>query len=102
MNERIKRIEKMEALLNHLSAVMQQAEQALGLLEQAAPALQELTAYYTSPLWMDDFQADERGELPRGMKRGVLSEDGVDHLLGQHRRITEQMKVLSANAENTP
>lgn len=102
MNERIERIEKMEALLHHLSKVVQQAEQALALLEQNEPALQELTSYYTSPLWMEDFQADERGELPREMKRGVLSEDGIDHLLWQHRHIMDQMKALSANAENNP
>ena len=30
---------------------------------------------------MQDYQMDERGELPKGLKRGVLSEDGVYHLL---------------------
>ena len=102
MKDRIERIEKMEALLNHLSAVVRQAEQALEQLEQNEPALQELTAYYTSPLWMEDFQADERGELPRELKRGVLSEDGVYNLLWQYRCLMDQMKALSAKTENNP
>lgn len=102
MKDRIERIEKMEALLNHLSKVMQQAEQALEQLEQNETALQELTAYYTSPLWMEDFQADERGELPRELKRGVLSEDGVYNLLWQYRCLMDQVNALSAKTENKP
>jgi hypothetical protein len=30
---------------------------------------------------MADYQADEKGELPSDLKRGVLSEDGLWNLL---------------------
>lgn len=43
--------------------------------------LDSLTAYYDSGQWLSDFRADERGELPQDLKRGVLSEDGVYNLL---------------------
>jgi hypothetical protein len=40
-----------------------------------------LRQYMDSGLWKEDFEADERGELPRDLKRGVLSEDGLWNLL---------------------
>ncbi len=43
--------------------------------------LNELAAYYDNGLWLLDYQADERGELPSELKRGVLSEDGLYNLL---------------------
>ena len=46
------------------------------------PALKDLLAgYMESGLWRSDYMADERGELPRDLKRGVLSEDGLYNLL---------------------
>ena len=43
----------------------------------------ELTSYYESGQWLKDFESDERGELPKDLKRGVLSEDGVYNLLSE-------------------
>ena len=41
-----------------------------------------LSSYYET-LWKDDFEADEKGLIPKDMKRGVLSEDGLYNLLQQ-------------------
>ena len=41
----------------------------------------ELRDYYESGQWLLDYEADERGELPGGLKRGVLSQDGLWNLL---------------------
>lgn len=41
----------------------------------------ELSDYYFGGQWLLDYEADERGELPKDLKRGVLSEDGVWNLL---------------------
>ena len=43
--------------------------------------LQMLEAYYTSGKWREDYEADERGELPPDLKRGVLSQDALYNLL---------------------
>lgn len=43
--------------------------------------LRTLTRYMDSGLWLKDYEADERGELPQDMKRGVLSEDGLYNLI---------------------
>ena len=41
----------------------------------------ELREYYENGQWLLDYEADERGELPGGLKRGVLSQDGLWDLL---------------------
>lgn len=43
--------------------------------------LRLLEAYYTSGQWREDYEADERGELPPDLKRGVLSQDALYDLL---------------------
>ena len=65
--ERIKRISEMEKCFD-----------ADPMTEED---LQKLIAYYESPEWRSDFESDERGELPKGLKRGVLSEDGIYNLI---------------------
>ena len=35
----------------------------------------------------EDFAADESGEIPADIKRGVLSEDGIYNLLERNREI---------------
>ena len=52
-----------------------------------------LDAYYRSPLWRSDFEADEAGKLPADLPRGVLSEDGIYNVLEKNKGI------ISASAE---
>ena len=42
--------------------------------------LATLAQYQESKLWQEDYEADERGELPKDLKRGVLSQDALDDL----------------------
>ena len=42
--------------------------------------LATLSEYQESKLWQEDYEADERGELPKDLKRGVLSQDALDDL----------------------
>ena len=45
----------------------------------------ELEEYYTSDEWKRDFAADEAGQLPENLRRGVLSEDGIYNLLEEYK-----------------
>ena len=40
-----------------------------------------LVKYLDSGEWQEDFELDEQGKLPCGLKRGVLSEDGLYNLI---------------------
>ena len=67
--DRIERVEHYERLFD---------EAAISLDPEKLVAL---NAYYTSGLWLEDYEADERCELPPDLKRGVLSQDGLYDLL---------------------
>ena len=64
-------------------------EQALEDFAALKPDIAELEAYYTSSLWRKDFEADEAGKLPKDLKRGVLSEDGIGNVLEDYKRLKE-------------
>ena len=46
-----------------------------------AEDMRVLTAYMDSGDWLRDYTADEQGRIPKGMKRGVLSQDGLYNLV---------------------
>ena len=77
LDEAIHRIQKMEAVFDAL--------QDLSFREDPHfPAyLQALINYYENGQWLRDYALDEQGYLPNGLKRGVLSEDGVYNFLAQ-------------------
>ena len=77
-NEAIKRIEYMERLFDFLISV------PLSEKEKFLKERKELEAYYESSLWREDFLLDEKGLLPKNLKHGVLSEDGIyNYLTGE-------------------
>ena len=49
--------------------------------------LAALKEYEESGLWLQDYDADERGELPAELKRGVLSQDGLDEVFDEAKAI---------------
>ena len=71
----IQRIEQMEKIFDKVQNGI--AENNVSIEEMVL----ELKLYYESGLWLSDYEADERGELPVGLKRGVLSQDGLYNLL---------------------
>ena len=55
-----------------------------------------MDACYTSAEWREDYEADERGEIPPDLTRGVLSQDVLfDLLVGVETiaSVKEQTKV---------
>lgn len=51
-----------------------------------------LKEYEGSGLWLKDYEADERGELPRDLKRGVLSQDGLDEVFEEAKSFTSHSR----------
>ena len=80
--ERIRRVREMERRMHQLSAAAEGLQTALAAYEAALPARRALEDYYESPLWQEDFAADEAGLLPADLCRGVLTEDALFDLLG--------------------
>ena len=84
----IERIKWMEQRFNNaLVAIMDGSADSLKAIKEEVA---ELSKYYGSELWKQDFAADEAGKLPPDLKRGVLSEDGIWNLLSDYRDIQKK------------
>ena len=59
-------------------------------LNSLSSDIEKLQDYYENE-WREDFEADERGELPKDLKRGVLSEDALFDLLEETERYMDCM-----------
>ncbi len=92
MDEQLQRIHKMERHLNRASAALKRLSSALDKYDEAKEDIAALASYYGSNDWKQDFADDEAGRLPKNLKRGVLSEDGIWNLLEEHRELQERMK----------
>lgn len=88
----IQRIRQMEKRFVNVSVAVKRLSIALDKYLAAQEAVAVLNDYYGSELWKKDFADDEAGKLPEGLKRGVLSEDGIWNLLDECRELNEQLK----------
>ncbi len=67
----IERVKKMEAILDECRAATETLDAQLDRMDALRPEMMELFQYYGS----EDWYQDREGELPDGVKAGVLSED---------------------------
>lgn len=78
---RIARIRRMESGYNKVRKAVDALDKALARYAGLEDTVKALEDYQASGQWLDDFEADERGELPAYLRRGVLSEDALYNLL---------------------
>lgn len=55
--------------------------------EEVKKAIASLSRYYNSEEWKQDYADDEADKLPKDLKRGILSEDGIWNLLSDWREL---------------
>ena len=89
--EQTDRIKQMEQQFDRASQAVIDLSAAIDKYVEAQDALNELKAYYASEDWLRDYADDEAGKLPKDLKRGVLSEDGVWNLLSDCRELNIKM-----------
>ena len=85
--EQIERIRQMEQRFNKTLAFIQEPTITPESLEAIKEDIAILDEYYGSEVWRQDLADDEAGRLPKGLKRGVLSEDGIWNLLSDYREL---------------
>jgi hypothetical protein len=90
--EQIERIRCMEKLYDFVSESITEFPIPLDKYERMQEAVVTLSDYYGSDEWKQDYAADEAGLLPKDLKRGVLSEDGLWNLFSDWRELEEQLK----------
>lgn len=84
MNENkdvIARIQQMEQYMDEVGEALKNSPEELKNNGELCRKVEILTDYMDSGQWLRDYEADERGELPADLKRGVLSQDGLYNLI---------------------
>lgn len=89
--EQVERIKRMEQCLDTLSAATRELSAALDKYAEAQNAAQELRTYLSSDEWQKDYEADEAGLLPAGLRRGVLSQDGIWNVMSDCHELSIRM-----------
>lgn len=84
--KQIQRIEQMEAAMDRLITALHSHQTITPDLQKD---YQDLSNYYETE-WLSDYEADERGELPVDLKRGVLSQDTLYEILSAYEELTNK------------
>lgn len=87
----VKRIKELESKYDEVSKVVDRMELAMDEFRSVQGLVAELRKYMDSGRWLKDYESDERGELPPGLKRGILSQDGLYDLLQRAERLSAML-----------
>lgn len=82
----IERVQQMELYYDMVWNVLDTEPELLYQDADVQKMIKELNEYMENGLWLEDFECDERGELPKDLRRGVLSQDGLYDLLTEIRK----------------
>ena len=83
----------MELRMERAAKAVMELSAALENYEAVQEDIAVLDAYYSSEEWKQDFADDEAGLLPKNLKRGVLSEDGIWNLLSDARELRNRLRL---------
>lgn len=92
--ELIQRVCLMEARYDEVTRGLAALEEAIDEYENFKSELDALKDYMESGEWRNDYEADETGQIPAGLKRGVLSEDALYNLLQDADKILARAKLV--------
>lgn len=79
----ISRITKMEKLFDDLKFSFEKSKEEFYKNKNLQKKLKSLTNYYENGKWLKDYQLDEENLLPKTLKRGILSQDGIYNFLSE-------------------
>ncbi len=94
--EQIERIKTMEEHLDKASQAVKALSDALDLYTEAMESIETIDDYLVSDEWQQDFNDSEAGHLPKDLKCGVLSEDGIWNVIDTNRELQAQMLEIVA------
>ena len=95
-NDKIKRVEEMENIMDKLADIFMELNMVLDKLEENLTDYKKLDEYYSSENWFLDVEDFNNGVLPQDLKCGVLSEDGAYNLFGENYELAIRMVELAA------
>ena len=78
-----------------LPEIVKHAQASLDMLSDKWEDIVALDEYMDSGQWLQDYEADERGEIGKDLPRGVLSQDALYDTLQELREVLRGMKTLA-------
>lgn len=100
--DQIERIKTMEEHLDKASRAVKALSEALDLYTEAMESIETIDDYLVSDEWQQDFNDSEAGKLPKDLKCGVLSEDGIWDVVDSSRELNCQMlEIVSTMLRNS-
>ncbi len=87
--EMIDRVRQMEQLYDRFDYAVHHTPAQIEQDPELREIKEKLCRYYREGEWQHDYDADQQGLLPRDLKRGVLSQDGLYDLLWELRDALE-------------
>ena len=100
--DQIERIKAMEEHLDKASQAVKALSEALDLYTEAMESIETIDDYLVSDEWQKDFNDSEAGKLPKDLKCGVLSEDGIWDVVDSSRELNCQMlEIVSTMLRNS-
>lgn len=95
MMNQVDRIKEMESHLDVYTQAVEDARKAMELLKEYQERYVKLRNYYGSEVYHEDVDASNQGKLPEDLPCGVLGEDYVYDLMGDHRELALEMIELA-------
>ncbi len=85
MNEKsTERVKKMDKLYDRIQNAIDALTDAIDGMYDIVDDVVLLEDYYENGSWLEDFEADERGEIPEDASRGILNEDLIYDILHEY------------------
>lgn len=79
----IARVQRMERYLDEVLEFVEKYPNKVKQDRNIQDKWKVLIDYYENGKWLADYECDERGELPKDLKRGVLAEDTLYNLIAE-------------------
>lgn len=92
--KQIERILHMEKNLNDGIEAVNNLQKALLEYLRVKEQIDELSEYYGSKIWFQDYEDERNDKLPKDLNRGVLSEDGIHTLLIDDFELQQMIKAI--------
>lgn len=73
----------MEKIFDDLKFSFEKSKEEFYKNKNLRRKLKVLTNYYENGKWLKDYQLDEENLLPKTLKRGILSQDGIYNFLSE-------------------
>ena len=87
----IDRVKRMEMYFDTIKLASQNDIRAILNDKTSKAMFNELRDYLDCGQWLADYTADERGEFPSDLKRGVLSQDSLYDLICEIEKMSESL-----------